>query len=35
MLCDDGDSVDNDLHEQLDLEDPEEQDEEENRNPVA
>lgn len=31
-LGDDGDSVDDDLHEQLDLEDPEEQDEEEDGN---
>jgi hypothetical protein len=31
-LGDDGDSVDDDLHEQLDLEDPEEEDEEEDGN---
>jgi hypothetical protein len=30
-LGNDGDSVDDDLHEQLDLEDPEEEDEEEDR----
>jgi hypothetical protein len=34
MLGDDGDSVDDDLQEQLDLKDPEEQDEKEDRDAI-
>jgi hypothetical protein len=32
VFCDEGNSVDDDLHKQLDLEDPKEQDEEQDRN---
>jgi hypothetical protein len=32
VFCDEGNSVDDDLHKQLDFEDPKEQDEEQDRN---